>query len=61
MSFVNVEDLKPLKIVLNSGNGAAGPTIDKLIAVLEQGVRVNIVKVHHDPDPKFPNGIPNPF
>ena len=62
LSFVNVEDLKPLKIVLNSGNGAAGPTIDKLIAVLEQkGVRVNIVKVHHDPDPKFPNGIPNPL
>ena len=62
LSFVNIKNLKPLKIVVNSGNGAAGPTIDKLIAVLEQkGVPVNIAKVHHHPDPKFPNGIPNPM
>ena len=30
LSFVNLQSLKPLKIVINSGNGAAGPTIDAL-------------------------------
>lgn len=30
MSFVNRNELKPLKIVINSGNGAAGPTFDAI-------------------------------
>ena len=62
LSFVNLQNLKPLKIVINSGNGAAGPTIDALnSALVEKGVKTNFVYVHHDPDPLFPNGIPNPL
>ena len=62
LSFVNLKNLKPLRIVLNSGNGAAGPTIDKLTAALKQtGLDVNFIKLHHEPDPTFPNGIPNPL
>ena len=30
VSFVNLSNLKPLKIVLNSGNGTAGPVLDDL-------------------------------
>ena len=30
LSFVDVTALRPLKIVVNSGNGAAGPTFDAL-------------------------------
>ena len=62
LTFVNLANLKPLKIVINSGNGAAGPTIDKLCEVLkDKGVKFNFIKVQHNPDPTFPNGVPNPL
>ena len=62
LGIVDYSDLKPLKIVINSGNGAAGPTVDAINKKLkEKGVKTNFVFVHHDPDPTFPNGIPNPM
>ena len=62
LGFVDRSNLKPLKIVINSGNGAAGPTLDALTGKLkEMGVRTNFVFVHHNPDPTFPSGIPNPL
>lgn len=62
LSFVDLANLKPLKIVINSGNGAAGPTIDELAILLEnKGVKINFVRLHHEPDSSFPNGIPNPL
>jgi len=62
LGFVDCTSLKPLKIVINSGNGAAGPTVGALTEkLLEMGVKTNFVFVHHDPDPTFPNGIPNPL
>jgi len=48
--------------VINSGNGAAGPTVDALIDRLAaQGGPIEVIRVHHDPDSTFPNGIPNPL
>ncbi len=62
LSFVNLESLKPLKIVINSGNGAAGPVVDAINYQLKQvGVKTNFVYLHHKPDALFPNGIPNPL
>ncbi len=62
LSFLNVGVLKPLKIVINSGNGAAGPTVDTIInRITTQGAPVEFIRVHHTPDPTFPNGIPNPL
>ena len=62
LGFVDCSRLKPLKIVINSGNGAAGPTLDAINKNLtEKGVKTNFVFVHHDPNPTFPNGIPNPY
>ena len=53
---------KPIKLVVNAGNGAAGPTLDAIEAALhQQGVAVSFVKVNHTPDATFPNGIPNPL
>ena len=49
--------LKPLKIVTNPGNGMAGPVID----LLEKELPFEFVRVHHQPDGSFPNGIPNPL
>lgn len=62
LGFVDCPKLKPLKIVINSGNGAAGPTIDAINKKLTaMGIKTNFIFVHHDPDPTFPNGIPNPL
>ena len=62
LSFVDVKALRPLKIVVNSGNGAAGPTFDALADRLtELGAPLEFIRVHHTPDATFPNGIPNPL
>ena len=57
LSFVDADSLKPLKIVVNAGNGAAGPTVDQL----EKHLPFEFIKVHHEPDGEFPNGVPNPM
>jgi phosphomannomutase len=49
--------LRPVRIVVNAGNGCAGPVID----LLEQQLPVDIIKIHNTPDGTFPNGIPNPL
>jgi phosphomannomutase len=57
LSYVDVAKLKPLKVVVNAGNGAAGPILD----VMEKYLPFELVKVHHTPDGNFPNGVPNPL
>jgi phosphomannomutase len=57
LSYVDLAKLKPLKIVVNAGNGGAGLVIDALQAYLP----FKFIKVHHEPDGHFPNGIPNPM
>jgi phosphomannomutase len=62
MSFVDVKALRPLRVVVNSGNGAAGPTFDAIAGRLSSlGAPLDFVRVHHAPDAAFPNGIPNPL
>jgi phosphomannomutase len=57
LSYVDVEKLSPLKLVVNAGNGCAGIAVDGLEGYLPFG----LVKVHNEPDGTFPNGIPNPM
>lgn len=57
LSYVDLEQLKPLKIVCNAGNGGAGKVID----LLEPDLPFEFVKVHHNADGNFPNGVPNPL
>ena len=57
LSYVDVAKLKPLKVVVNAGNGAAGPILD----VMEKYLPFDLIKVHHEPDGSFPNGVPNPL
>ncbi|MCF1457732.1 MAG: phosphomannomutase CpsG, partial [Shewanella sp.] len=62
LGYINTTNLKPLKLVVNSGNGSAGHIIDKLEQVFAKlNVPVIFIKVHHEPDASFPNGIPNPL
>lgn len=57
LSYVDVSQLKPLKIVVNPGNGGAGAVVE----ALESFLPLQFVKVHFEPDGQFPNGIPNPI
>ena len=53
---------RPLKLVVNAGNGTAGPALDAIETAFKQlQVPVEFIKVHHQPDGNFPNGIPNPL
>ncbi len=60
LSFVDRAALRPLKVLVNAGNGAAGPSFDAIAAALADAP-LDLVRMHHDPDPAFPNGIPNPL
>lgn len=57
MSFVENFSLKPLKVVVNSGNGAAGPSVEALAG----DTPLEVVHLLADPDGHFPNGVPNPL
>ena len=57
LSYVDVATLAPLKIVMNPGNGGAGPIVD----LLEPHLPFEFIKLHHEPDGMFPNGVPNPM
>jgi phosphomannomutase len=58
LSLVDTAAIPAQTIVINAGNGAAGPTADAILAHLPQ---LKVVRVHHAPDGSFPNGIPNPL
>ncbi|WP_149586593.1 phosphomannomutase [Tabrizicola flagellatus] len=56
------QGIGPLRLVVNAGNGAAGPTLDALAEGLAaRGAQLDLVRMHHEPDGSFPNGIPNPL
>ena len=57
LGYIDVDALRPLKVVVNAGNGCAGRIID----LLEDRLPFSFIKVHHEPDGTFPNGIPNPL
>lgn len=55
--FYDPKNIKDYKVVVNSGNGCVGPALD----VLEKYLPIKMIKVHHEPDSSFPNGVPNPL
>jgi phosphomannomutase / phosphoglucomutase len=57
LGYLDLSVLKPLKIVVNAGNGGAGLIVDELATHLP----FEFVRVHHEPDGTFPHGIPNPL
>ncbi|MEY3787075.1 MAG: hypothetical protein RLZ75_1282 [Pseudomonadota bacterium] len=63
LQYIDPLALKPLKVVVNAGNGAAGHAIDWLEAELQKTMpqQLEFIKIHHEPNGHFPNGIPNPL
>jgi phosphomannomutase len=57
LSYVDTAALTPLKVVVNAGNGGAGPIVD----LLEPHLPYEFIKLNHEPDGTFPNGVPNPM
>ncbi|MGA0588028.1 phosphomannomutase [Dyella sp. KRB-257] len=57
LGYVDTGRLRPLKIVVNAGNGGAGAVLDLLAPHLP----FEFVRIHHEPDGTFPSGIPNPL
>ncbi len=62
LGYIDPSVFTPLKLLVNAGNGAAGPTVDALEqAFAELKLPIELVKICHEPDGSFPNGIPNPL
>jgi phosphomannomutase/phosphomannomutase/phosphoglucomutase len=57
LGYVQVPKLKPLKVVVNAGNGGAGLIVDQLEPLLP----FEFIKINHAADGSFPNGVPNPM
>lgn len=57
LGYVDVAALKPLKILADPGNGAAGPVVEELAKHLP----FDWVAINREPDGHFPNGVPNPL
>jgi phosphomannomutase/phosphomannomutase/phosphoglucomutase len=57
LSYIDPKRLKPLKVVINAGNGGAGLAVDRL----EPSLPFNFIKLNNEPDGSFPHGVPNPL
>lgn len=57
LSYLDRGKLKKLRIVVNAGNGGAGMVVDQL----EKHLPFEFIKINHEPDGTFPNGVPNPM
>lgn len=61
-AYLKPDHIRPLKLVVNAGNGAAGHVIDEIERCFNAlDVPVEFIKIHHEADGNFPNGIPNPL
>jgi phosphomannomutase len=57
LTYIDVKALKPLKVLSNPGNGGAGHVVD----LLQPHLPCTFIKMYHEPDGNFPNGVPNPL
>jgi phosphomannomutase len=56
-SYIDPQKLPPYKVVVNPGNGCAGPVLN----IIGRHLPFHFVKINYEPDGSFPNGIPNPL
>lgn len=62
LSYVSIKTLKPMRLLFNSGNGTAGRVINEIEHRFKRDkIPVSFIKIHHQPDGNFPNGVPNPL
>ena len=62
LTYINPTKIRPLKLVMNAGNGAAGHVVDAIEEKFKQlNIPIEFIKIHNEPNGHFPNGIPNPI
>jgi phosphomannomutase len=62
LTYIDPAKIRPLKLVMNAGNGAAGHVVDAIEDKFKAlNIPVEFIKIHNHPDGTFPNGIPNPI
>jgi phosphomannomutase len=57
LAMIDVAKVKPLHVLVNGGNGCAGPFFD----ALAQHLPLKVTRMNHEPDGTFPNDVPNPM
>jgi phosphomannomutase len=57
LSFIDSSVIKPLKIVVDAGNGVAGPIARELFKRLP----IEVVELYFEPDGNFPHHLPSPI
>ena len=58
LSFIEIDALKPLRVVIDAANGMAGAMLPP---VLERLPMLDVVRCYFEPDGTFPNHEPNPL
>ena len=62
LTYIDPSKIRPLKLVMNAGNGAAGHVVDAIEEKFKQlNIPIEFIKIHNEPNGHFPNGIPNPI
>lgn len=62
LSYIDLKALTPMRIVVNPGNGVAGPVVEAIEKAFKlANVPIEFIKINFEPDGQFPNGIPNPI
>ena len=57
LSFVDLSEIVPLKVVVDASNGVAGHAVSRM----QDKLPVEIVALNFEPDGNFPNHSPNPL
>jgi len=57
LKFIDPSAVKPLRVVVDGGNGMAGPMVGPLL----DGLGLDLVKAYWTPDGEFPDHEPNPL
>ncbi len=62
LGYIDCNSIKPMKLVMNAGNGSAGPVIDTIEKYFDYSdIPIELIKINNEPNGTFPNGIPNPI
>jgi phosphomannomutase len=57
LKFIDPSDVKPMRVVVDGGNGMAGPMVGPLLRRLG----LDLVETYFEPDGRFPDHEPNPL
>jgi phosphomannomutase len=57
LKFIDPSAIKPLRVVVDGGNGMAGPMVGPLL----EGLGLELIEAYWEPDGNFPDHEPNPL